>query len=487
MGMFRQKALVKLKSPEQVDEPLKIMRRKSVWAVAMVLVVSTLALVWGFFGEYPSTGRGQGILITPNSVARIQCPADGQISRWYVSVGSIVDKGDPICTLSQPALERELAQAQAKEKEIEAKNQELKKYRTQLGERSRKTTKEKRTVLETRVTNAKEHLEQIKDFAKKTQATNKDILSVQKSNLLESHQLQVEVTKELTQRKVTYEKLRKEGLTSDETARNIAIRADDSALRVSDIAIQIKELDLKAVQAAQSELESRELIAGEENNLTQFSLQLRELDNREAQQKKQDSEADFREKNEVADVKQRIERLQERLRTSREVRASGSGRILELVVPEGAVVANGQSLAQIDTRAEGEELIALVYFQDAVGKRVQVGTPVRVSPSSVSQNRYGSIQGVVTAVTPYPVTAEAASNYVGNSETAQRLTRGGYQIEVRVQLQKDPSTPSGYAWTSHPGPDVQMTAGTTTDVSVTYERRAPLSFVLPIVRKWSGL
>jgi len=58
----------------------------------MVFVVAVLGLGWALFGEFPATGRGQGILITPNTVVRIQCPADGQISRWYVNVGSVVEK-----------------------------------------------------------------------------------------------------------------------------------------------------------------------------------------------------------------------------------------------------------------------------------------------------------------------------------------------------------------------------------------------------------
>jgi HlyD family secretion protein len=76
---------------------------------------------------------------------------------------------------------------------------------------------------------------------------------------------------------------------------------------------------------------------------------------------------------------------------------------------------------------------------------------------------------------------------VGNQEVADKLTKGGYQIEGLVKLQADPTSPSGFAWTARLSPDVEVTAGTTADIWVTYEERTPISFILPKLREWSGL
>ncbi len=486
-GIFRQKALVKLKSPEQLDEPLKIMRRRTSWAYGTVFAVIVLGLTWASVGSLPTTGRGQGILLTPNTVAPIQSPADGQISRWYVSAGAVVQKGDLICALSQPALDRELAQARAKLTEIQAKNQTLKELRARSSDFSYKAIEQKREVLQERIAYVEKHLRRLRELAAQNQAKTREQLELQKKNLLDSRSLQKNLTVMLKKRKDSYDRLLKEKLTSDENARNMRIRHGDSNLKLSDIDVQIKELNVKEAQAAQVEMETRELISTEENTLTQHMIQLRDLDNREANLRKQDSEADFLERNEVSDLNRNIERVEQRLRKSRNIRADHTGRILEVTAAEGSVVTNGQRLAQIDTRQENSELIALAYFQDAVGKQLREGMSVRVSPTTVSQKRYGSIKGTVQSATPYPVTADAAANYIGNTAVAQRLTQDGYQIEVQVKLEPDPRAPSGYAWTSEFGPDMNITAGTSADVWVTYERRAPLSFVLPVLRKWAGL
>ncbi|NES67365.1 MAG: NHLP bacteriocin system secretion protein, partial [Okeania sp. SIO2D1] len=46
---------------------------------------------------------------------------------------------------------------------------------------------------------------------------------------------------------------------------------------------------------------------------------------------------------------------------------------------------------------------------------------------------------------------------------------------------------SGYQWSSSKGPQQKLTAGTTTTTRVRVEERAPITFVLPILREWSGI
>jgi hypothetical protein len=56
-----------------------------------------------------------------------------------------------------------------------------------------------------------------------------------------------------------------------------------------------------------------------------------------------------------------------------------------------------------------------------------------------------------------------------------------------TSLQRDPHTPSGYDWGGGTGPDLQLSAGTTTEVSVMVEDRQPISYVIPLLRDLSGI
>jgi HlyD family secretion protein len=83
----------------------------------------------------------------------------------------------------------------------------------------------------------------------------------------------------------------------------------------------------------------------------------------------------------------------------------------------------------------------------------------------------------------FPITEESVINEVGNSDVARMLMQYGGAIEVAIELQPDPDSYSGFQWTSR-GPEKKFSAGTTTMVRVTIEERAPITYLLPILRTW---
>ena len=61
------------------------------------------------------------------------------------------------------------------------------------------------------------------------------------------------------------------------------------------------------------------------------------------------------------------------------------------------------------------------------------------------------------------------------------------EAEVRARLAADPKAASGYRWSGGPGPPVKLSSGTTVHASVTIERRAPISLLLPLLKRQAGL
>jgi HlyD family secretion protein len=58
---------------------------------------------------------------------------------------------------------------------------------------------------------------------------------------------------------------------------------------------------------------------------------------------------------------------------------------------------------------------------------------------------------------------------------------------MRAALVPDPGTASEYKWSSSKGPPFKVEAGTRVLVSVVVDRRPPISFVLPVVRRTLGV
>ena len=110
---------------------------------------------------------------------------------------------------------------------------------------------------------------------------------------------------------------------------------------------------------------------------------------------------------------------------------------------------------------------------------------IQITPSTVKRERYGSIIGKVINVSSFPVSQEAAVNIVGSKELALALTGQGAMIEVESELKPTSSSESisGYEWTSQ-NPPVAVSQGTTTINRVRVDDRAPITYVLPLLRTW---
>ncbi|MFK8114810.1 MAG: NHLP bacteriocin system secretion protein [Rubripirellula sp.] len=487
MIAFRQKALVKQRSPEQLDEPLRVLMPLKTATRTMFVVFVALFLIWAVAGSYPETGRGQGIFVVPNTVVPIQAQADGQIGAWYVSVGEFVEANQVLGTLENAAVQQELDQARAKLEETNSRNEMLGELRKERHALELATIDRKSEVYKSRIKYLSGFIEKASVYAEESSENTLKSLEVQRENLLQAKKAAVEVATATKGRLDSYARLRLERLASIDSVTTAKRQYDDSKVKLRDLDLQLLELDLREVEARESYMDSKNLLEQRGNTLTNLNLQLRTLDNQRAQLAKQNRESEFRDKNQIEELERTVERLEKRLDTESVVQSKYAGRVLELTAPEGGVVTFGQRLVQVETSKAEDDMVVLAYCQDKLGKHLSPGMTVRVSPSTVDQRRFGNIRGEILTVTEFPVTSEAVVNYVGNSEVARTLTRDKHHIELAVELAKDENSPSGYGWTSLRGPDVEITPGTTADVHITYERRSPLSFVLPKLREWTGI
>lgn len=127
------------------------------------------------------------------------------------------------------------------------------------------------------------------------------------------------------------------------------------------------------------------------------------------------------------------------------------------------------------------------YLYSATPK-IQPGMTLQITPETVKRERFGGIVGTVMNVSSFPITKEAAANVVGNPDVVQGLVsdKAGL-IQVYADLKFDSATFTGYQWSSSKGPQLKISPGTTTTVRVKVEERAPITFVLPILRSNSGV
>lgn len=149
----------------------------------------------------------------------------------------------------------------------------------------------------------------------------------------------------------------------------------------------------------------------------------------------------------------------------------------------------GSTLFTIQTRTGSKQLESLAFFPARDGKRLAIGQQVRVSPTTTKQQRHGGIEGTITKINALPVRDDAVVKRLGVKSLLESV-RGPQDaplIEVSTSLKRDADTISGYDWGGGEGPNIQITAGTTTNVRVLVEERRPISYVIPILRDLTGI
>ena len=161
------------------------------------------------------------------------------------------------------------------------------------------------------------------------------------------------------------------------------------------------------------------------------------------------------------------------------------GRVLELMVNRGDLVTPGAPVLNLEVVSD--DLLAVIFVPAAMGKRVQQGMLVRVSPSTVNSQEYGYLLGRVNWVAEFPSTARGMTRLLANEALVTRLMASGPPVQINVTLIPDAASPTGYRWSSSRGPDLKISSGTLAGASVVVRQDHPLNLLLPVAREKLGV
>jgi multidrug efflux pump subunit AcrA (membrane-fusion protein) len=149
----------------------------------------------------------------------------------------------------------------------------------------------------------------------------------------------------------------------------------------------------------------------------------------------------------------------------------------------GQYVGAGAPLITVDP---SEPLVATLYLPMDDGKKVEVGQSVQIVPANVSVDEYGYLLGKVTFVAGLASTPESMQAVLQNEFLVQEFAAAGPVVRVQASLQRDRSTPSGYAWSSSDGPPDRVSTGTSCTARVVLSRAAPITYAFPALGRIAG-
>jgi biotin/lipoyl-binding protein len=164
----------------------------------------------------------------------------------------------------------------------------------------------------------------------------------------------------------------------------------------------------------------------------------------------------------------------------RPVEAAIGGVVIAQLVWRGDYIREGTILFLVDPATTSAD--ATLYVPFAVGKRAQPGMRVQIAPATAKREEYGVMSGEVVRVADFPATAQEITALTDDADLARQYLAQGAVVQVRVHLQADPTTPSGFVWSSGEGPPYKITNGTPVVGTIVIDEQRPISLLFPAAR-----
>jgi HlyD family secretion protein len=201
----------------------------------------------------------------------------------------------------------------------------------------------------------------------------------------------------------------------------------------------------------------------------------------ETQRQRDLDESQFR----LNDARRQMDQLAGELGRNTEVLSPIDGRVLEIKVSPGAVLNIGTPVVVVET--EGAALDAILFVPADRGKSVKPGMEVRLEPSTVKREEFGTMVGKVVSLSEFPVTPQGMAAVLHNDILVTRFSKEGAPYAASVRLERDDDTVSGYHWAVGKGPAVRLTSGTLTKAEITTRVRRPVELIVPMLRRLTGI
>ena len=162
------------------------------------------------------------------------------------------------------------------------------------------------------------------------------------------------------------------------------------------------------------------------------------------------------------------------------------GVVVELMAMRGANVRRSEPVLSVEV---GEQTLEVMIYipQHGRAKRIKPGMAAQISPSDAASERYGYMVGQVASVSKYPATEQGMMAVLHNVSLVRELSRTGPPLAVRVRLEPDPASASGYQWSTQAGRGLAVTSGTIAAGTFIIEKYRPISLLIPRLKEVVGL
>ncbi|WP_131782923.1 NHLP bacteriocin system secretion protein [Legionella gresilensis] len=178
----------------------------------------------------------------------------------------------------------------------------------------------------------------------------------------------------------------------------------------------------------------------------------------------------------VLKAEEQVALLKQKLQESQVITSPVNGIVAEVRVRPGDYTKAGEALLSIIPKVL--DLYALVFVPARKGKLLKPGMSAQITPTIINKLEYGTIKGHVQSISLLPVTQESMMAVLKNQQLVSSFLSQEPLMSVKILMNRDVHTPSGFQWTSRLGPNIQLTQGTLIEVMINIETKRPIDLLI---------
>jgi HlyD family secretion protein len=163
-----------------------------------------------------------------------------------------------------------------------------------------------------------------------------------------------------------------------------------------------------------------------------------------------------------------------------QVKSAIAGRITHVYKQQGDHVLKGDVLADVEVTSGDQGLEIIAFVPASYGQRVAAGHPVQITVAGIRLEESGFLKGMVTSVSPALVSSDRVAAVTKDAKSE------GASYEVKIAPTPNPTTISGYAWSTGKGPPQKFSGAVPVTIAVEVGERTPISQLVPFLRRVFG-
>ncbi len=187
-------------------------------------------------------------------------------------------------------------------------------------------------------------------------------------------------------------------------------------------------------------------------------------------------------------AKNQLQDLQVQYDLATKLISQHDGLVVEKLTSLGSIVSSNQAVLTLESSIKKYQAIIYMPTRSA-SKRIKPGMDAQIELATRKKEQWGFLKGKVLSVSQFLVSEQAMMAVIHNQGLVSELYKAGPPRAVTIELSIDPTTASGYQWSSKAGGKVvfNTVSGNFCIGSVIIEKQKPISLVIPFLKQLAGL